>query len=344
MEIASLIAFLRLTKDQKFEVRKHIVSLVTQGKTVESVARTVPFTARTIYRWVARFALGGFRGLKDRKKTGRPRKWTAEHAEWIYKVVVDQTPQQCKFDFALWTTNRLRQAFYQEFGVRISQWTVRRILRSLGLTPQRPKRRATKYNPGDVARWKAEEFPRIVKRARQLGATIVFADESGLSAHCVYGRTWGVKGKTPVVRVANSRFRLNMFAAISAEGEIYYMIHEGRGTAERFCEFLEKMRQEAGGKILIVVDNCSIHTANKTKDWVADHADACELYFQPVYSPEVNPVELTWSLVKREVSQQLSQTKGQMRANLKAAFQSLKESPERVQAFFREKDCKYILA
>ena len=135
-----------------------------------------------------------------------------------------------------------------------------------------------------------------------------------------------------------------MFAAISAEGEIYYMIHEGRGTAERFCEFLEKMRQEAGGKILIVVDNCSIHTANKTKDWVADHADACELYFQPVYSPEVNPVELTWALVKREVSQQLSQTKGQMHANLKAAFQSLKESPERVQAFFREKDCKYILA
>ena len=36
-----------------------------------------------------------------------------------HKVVVDQTPQQCKFDFALWTTNRLRHAFYQEFGVRI---------------------------------------------------------------------------------------------------------------------------------------------------------------------------------------------------------------------------------
>ena len=159
MEIASLISFLRLTTDQTFEARKQIVSLVTQGKTVESVARAVPFTARTIYRWVARFALGGFRGFKDRKKAGRPRKWTAEHAEWIYKVVVDQTPQQCKFDFALTTTNRLRQAFHQEFGVRISQWTVRRILRSLGLTPQRPKRRATKYNPGDMARGRPRSSP-----------------------------------------------------------------------------------------------------------------------------------------------------------------------------------------
>ena len=195
-----------------------------------------------------------------------------------------------------------------------------------------------------MQKWKDEEFPRIGKRGKELGATIVFADESGLSSQCVYGRTWGVAGKTPVVRVANSRFRLNMFAAISPEGEIYFMIHEGRGTAERFCQFLENTLRYSGKKIVILVDNCSIHTANKTKEWVAEHADECELFYQPTYAPEVNPVELVWALIKGKVSQQVSQTKAQMRANLKAALQSLKESPEQVQAFFREKDCKYILA
>ena len=55
-------------------------------------------------------------------------------------------------------------------------------------------------------------------------------------------------------------------------------------------------------------------------------------------------MELTWALIKREVSQQVSKTKAQMRANLKTAFHSLKESPEQVRAFFREADCKYILA
>ena len=343
MDISSLIVFLRLTAPQKFEVRKHIVSRVQAGETVESVARSVPFTARTIYRWIARFGLGGFRHLHDRKRTGRPRKWTAAHADWIYKVVVNKTPQQCQFEFALWTTNRLRIAFYQQFSVPISRWTVRRILKTLGLTPQRPKRRATKYNPGDVQKWKDEEFPRILQRARKLGAMIVFADESGLSSQCVYGRTWGVAGKTPVVRVANSRFRLNMFVAISPEGEIYYMIHEGRGTAERFCQFLEKTVRENGRKMLIIVDNCSIHKANKTMDWIAEHADDCELFYQPTYAPEVNPVELVWALIKGKVSQQLSQTKAQLRDNLNAALESLKESREAVQAFFHEKDCKYIL-
>ena len=64
----------------------------------------------------------------------------------------------------------------------------------------------------------------------------------------MYGRTWGDMGETPVVKVANSRFRLNMFAATSPEGEIYFMIHEGRGTAERFCQFLEKVVRESGKK------------------------------------------------------------------------------------------------
>ena len=344
MNILNVLAYLRLTSAQKFAVRKKVVLRVKAGESVEPLARTLPFTARTIYRWIARFSLGGFNNLKDRKKTGRPRKWTDQHAEWIYKTIVDKTPEQCKFEFVLWTANRLRQAFYQEFGVRISVWTVRRILRMMGLTPQRPKRRAAKYNPGNVKRWKDKEFPRIMKRAKELGATIVFADESGLRSDCVYGRTWAGKGKTPVVKVANSRFRLNMFAAISPEGEIYFMLHEGRGTAERFCQFLEKTVRESGKKILVVVDNCSIHIAKKTKQWIAENADKCEIFYQPTYSPEVNPVELTWALIKREVSQQVSKTKAQMRVNLKTAFDSLKESPEKVQAFFREKDCKYILA
>ena len=221
---------------------------------------------------------------------------------------------------------------------------MRRILRILGLTSQRPKRRATKYNPGDVKKWKDEEFPRLAKRAKELGASIVFADESGLSSHYVYRRTWDVKGKTPIVRVANSRSRLNMFVAISPDGEIYFMIHEGQGTAERFCQFLENIVRESGKNILIVVDNCSIHTAKKTKEWIAENADKCEIFDQPMYSPEVNPSELTRALIKRQVSQQVSKAKAQMRANLKTAFHSLKESPEQVRAFFREADCKYILA
>ncbi len=330
MDIQSFLAFRCSTAPRKFEVRKQVVFRVNDGKSVASIACKVPFTARTIYRWVPRFALGGFNGLKKGKRTGRPRKWNQNHVDGINKVVVDQTPEQYKFEFALSTAQNGPSAFHQEFGVWISVWTVRRILRMLKITPQRPKRRARKYKPGDVQRWKDEEYAWIAQRAMELDATIVFADESGMSSQCVYGRTWGVKGETPAVRVANSQFLLNMFTATCPEGKIYYMIHEGRGTAEMFCQFLEKVVRESGRKILIVVANSRIYKAKITKKWLKEYWNDCEIHYQPIFSPEVNPVELTWALVKRQVSRQVSKTQAQMRAHRESAFNSLKDSPHAV--------------
>ncbi len=98
----------------------------------------------------------------------------------------------------------MRQAFWEKFGSVLSVSTVRRILRRLGLPPQRPKRCATRCDPAAVQRWKDEEFPQILRRAQELGALIACADESGLAAQSVYGRTGGPCGQTPVGRVASS--------------------------------------------------------------------------------------------------------------------------------------------
>ncbi len=345
--ITDPFAILCLTNSPRNIIREYVVRRVLSGEFAASVARSVPFSTGTVFRWVARYGSGGFANLQDRRKSGRPRQGTEEHSKWICRTVLDKAPEQCQFEFALWTAPRLRPAFYQKFQVRLSEWTVRRMLRAAGLPPQRPQRRAAQSEQGDVARWKSEGFRRLAKRAQELGATIVFADESGLHAHCVYGRTWGKRDKTPVVRVANSRFRLNMFAAISPDGGLHALVHAGRGTAEVFCQFLDPVLREVGGGgggLLLVVGNCSIHKAQAVRVWLVGHAGECEIYYQPTYAPEMHPVELTWALVKREVSRKVSRTKGEMRAHLEAAFRALKESPERVRAFFREEDCQYILA
>ncbi len=80
------------------------------------------------------------------------------------------------------------------------------------------------------------------------------------------------------------------------------------------------------------------------QEWLAANQAAVELYFQPTYSPPVSPKELLWALVKRRISRELSKTEAQLRDNLEAACQSLPGAPEQVRAFFREADCKYILA
>ena len=57
------------------------------------------------------------------------------------------------------------------------------------------------------------------------------------------------------------------------------MISEGRGTAEMFCQFLGNTVRESGKTILIVVDNGSTHTAKKTREWIAENADECEIFY-----------------------------------------------------------------
>ncbi len=121
-------------------------------------------------------------------------------------------------------------------------------------------------------------------------------------------------------------------------------MREGPVTAEVFREFLKQIAEETDRKILVVVDNCRIHLARIIQEWLAANQAAAELCFQPTYSLQINPVELLWALVQRRVSRELSKTEAQLRDNLEAACQSLQGAPEQTRAFFREADCKYILA
>ena len=149
----NILSFLRLTKEQEVKVRYSVVEQVKFGKSVRAIACESPFTTRTMYCWLVRYDLGGSANLIDRKRRGRPRKRTDEHADWISRVVWERTLEQFKFEFAFRTANRARIAFFEGFGVQPSVWTVPGIPRMFGLSAQRPKRRAQKYSAGNVEKW-----------------------------------------------------------------------------------------------------------------------------------------------------------------------------------------------
>lgn len=331
-----------LTAIGKFEYRKWVVDQFLAGTSVAKLARTIPISKRTIYRWAARYSLDHYKGLHDGKRTGRPRKWTNEHAQWIAETVINQNPQQLQFEFALWTTTLVRIAFKEQFGLTLSRWTIWRIMRRLKLTPQKPKLRTHKYSRKAAEAWKNKEFQKIVKRAQQNKAVVIFVDESGLASQCVYGRTWGNKGETPIVRVANKKFRFNLLAAIGSDGRLHYQLREGRTDAKVFVAFLQQVQRESG-RVIVIADNASIHTAGLVKEWVEEQKGEVEIEYLPTYSPELNPVEIVWSWVKRRVSRMTSKTKAQLRKNLQAVMEQLKAAPEQVKAFFKEQDCQYIL-
>ena len=73
------------------------------------------------------------------------------------------------------------------------------------------------------------------------GGEVFVWDESGFRADAVHGRTWGVKGQTPVVARPGQRQSISAASAVNARGGFWYCTYEGGLTAELFVRLLRRM-------------------------------------------------------------------------------------------------------
>ncbi len=101
----------------------------------------------------------------------------------------------------------------REFGVALSVVSVGRLVRKLGMPPQRPLHRAYQQNPEAVERWKNQEYPAIRDAAEAEGAVVWFADEAGIRPDYHAGATWSPVGQTPQMKNTGARYSVNMISA-----------------------------------------------------------------------------------------------------------------------------------
>ena len=128
----------------------------------------------------------------------------------LYTLITGADPRQMEFEFALWIREMVRTLIRPEFQVSLSAVSVGRLLRTLGLSPQRPLWRAWQADPEAVQRWRDEQFPAIRAEAKKAGATVYFAGEAGIRSDYHAGTTWAPVGETPVVKATGARHSLNI--------------------------------------------------------------------------------------------------------------------------------------
>jgi transposase len=298
---------------------------------------------RTVYKWLAAYVSGGQNALLAKPIPGRPMKLTAEEMRWIAAAVRGKTPLQWQFEFALWTLAIIRDLIRRRFHKTLSASTVSKVMRMLGFTVQRPLYRAWQQDAVLVERWQREDFPAIKAEAEAAGATLYFADESGMRSDYHSGGTWAPAGQTPIVQATGRRYALAMISAVSARGEMRFMVHEGTVTATVFREFLRRLMIGATRPVFLVLDGHSIHKARPVKEFVARQAGRLKLFFLPPYAPQLNPDEQVWGNVKARVSKQLPKTMGELKSKIIGALRRLQKLPEIVQGFFHHPECRYAL-
>ncbi|MYW98003.1 IS630 family transposase [Amycolatopsis rubida] len=326
-------------------LRMRAIEQVAAGAHPEQVAVALGFHKNTVYGWLAKAREGGRDALKAKAVPGRPPRLSATQISRLYGLVAGVDPRQLSFEFALWTREMVREVIFREFGARLSAVSVGRLLRTMGMSPQRPLHRACQQNPEAVQAWKTERFPAIRAEAKKAGATVYFADEAGIRPDCHAGTTWAPVGRTPVVANTGARFSINMLSAVSAQGALRFMLHEGAVNAEVFVEFCKRLLADAPGPVFLIVDGHPSHRAKAVAAFVAGTQGRLRLFFLPGCSPQLNPDEWVWKNVKHDrIGKTGVTSKADLKSKAAGALRRLQKLPALVRGFFRDPNLTYITA
>lgn len=326
-------------------IRLMAIERVREGEAPTDVIASYGFNRTTIYKWMkAALQPGvGIKALRSTKATGRPRTLTPAQERQVLRWVNGRDPRQYGLDFGLWTRRVVVELIAQKFGVTLGVTAVGELLARLGLTPQKPLQRAYQRDPEAIERWQRETFPGIARQARAEGAAVYFWDESGFRADTVHGKTWGVRGQTPVVHRPGQRQSISAASAVNANGAFWFCTYEGALKADLFVLLLRKLMRGRRKPVHLILDSLPAHKTAAVRDYIASTNGRVMLHFLPGYAPDLNPDELVWSHVKRTGAARRPLRAGEsLREKIEEQLAQLKRTPDLVRSFFLAPSVAYI--
>jgi transposase len=332
-----------LSSEAQYELRKQIIRFINKGNTIQSAMEAYGVSKPYVQKIKKLYKEKCMRGLRLGKR-GRKleTKVSKDELKEIKKLIVNKMPEQLQLPFGLWTRKSVSALIEMQFGIKVSRWTVGRYLRQMGLTPQKPSKRAFEQDSKRVEAWLKRDYPLIRQKAKLQNAKILWGDEMGLRSDDQVGRTYAPKGKTPVVKKTGNRFSINMISAISNRGDLKFMIIQGRFNSKVFIDFLGRMLKGERQKIFLIVDGHSAHKSKMVKDWISKRPDRLEIFFLPPYSPELNPDEyLNQDIKTNTVRSKPPRTKDEMTNTTIKFLEGKKRSKKSVKKYFQNEFINY---
>ena len=149
--------------------------------------------------------------------------------------------------------------------------------------------------------------------AAQRDAWICFEDEAGQTLRPPKVRTWGRRGRTPVIPVSgkgSGRVSIAGLVCVKDGNRSRFIyrttVHRGRrGERRSFSErdyisLLDAAHQQLDGPIVLIWDNLNTHVSVAMRTMLAAR-DWLHVIRLPAYAPDLNPTEAVWSHLKRSI-------------------------------------------
>jgi len=279
------------------DVRIRAVKAVQGGMAVGQAARAHGVDRTTLHRWLRRYHLEGDLGLQRRAVSGRPRKLQSIN-NYNLKRIVMAPASRYGFETDLWTVGRIHAVLVDRFNDDVSEDTVWRRLREMGLTWQTPERQYFEADPETRRRWQEETIPKIRETLQKTGGILYCEDEASVCLTPLLGKTWAERGKPRKIPVTGGRASIAAMSAISPKGRLVFRLQEKRITSVEVIDFLKQLlRQHPSRHVVVVMDQAKPHTSKTTKAFI-ERRERLHVFYLPPYSPDWNPDEKVWNHLK----------------------------------------------
>ena len=77
-----------------------------------------------------------------------------------------------------------------------------------------------------------------------------------------------------------------------------YCAFYDKANSESYCDFLRQLHKKFG-KVLLFLDNASCHKSGMVRKCLKEMGGDIQIRYFPPYTPELNPVEGQWRIVKK---------------------------------------------
>jgi transposase len=136
--------------------------LKQRGWKQQEIADALGVSKGAVSQWMRRGREGGVEGLKRRIASGAPPRLSGEQRERLPELLAGGAPAH-GFRGDVWTCARVAEVIRKEFGVGYHPAHVSRLVRALGLSLQKPQRRANQRDEEAIRHWKEERWPELKK-------------------------------------------------------------------------------------------------------------------------------------------------------------------------------------
>ena len=303
-------------------MRAHMMLLSDRGLSAFDIADLHDVTHPTVYKWMSRFDEEGPEGLFDREREGRPRK-IDEDVEREIETLLQSDPTEegenaSRENASRWTTPRIAEYLERKLGVDVHPETVRDALKRLEYSWTRPRRQLRK-GPDYEGR-----LAELAERIGEVGpeTTVLFADETEVKRFPPLRRMWQPVGEQTAVWVPEQNGDFALYGALDiCTGQTYTKAFD-REISDHTVEFLETIRAETTGKVLVIWDQATWHTSKRVQRFIEDRG-RFETFRLPKRAPEANPMEDLWRELKEQVAVCLERSLDALRESCRRYFQNL---------------------